>query len=500
MSESREPVSDRAVFAWVIDGLNRRLAEPSGDPKQRRVYNALRAWIVSGELMPDMRLPSSRLLARETDMGRNTALGAIDQLVAEGFLVAREGAGVYVTAVGFAGLSDTPNAPTSDRLSQRGRAVLAVSPDDAVTHPAFTLGMPALDRFPEARWRRVVRRHQRPGAQQALHYRTHGGHPDLKAAIADYVRLARGVVCQADQILITHGTQQGLGLVATLLADGGDSAWIEDPGYLGARAAFQAADLRLIPVPVDDDGLDGSAVASAHPAPRLIYTTPSNQYPRGVTLALKRRLALLETARQHEAWIVEDDYDSELRYVSSPLACLQGLAGGAPVIYLGTFSKTLFPALQLGYIVVPRALISRFRRANARLFREEDPALQAALADFMNSGEFAAHIRKMRRCYRRRQAALREALAPATNAGLRLSSGAAGLHLVAYLDSIAQETRLVDEGAAVGVSLARLSTYFIGGRTEPGLVLGYAGADEAEIARPGGWLARAWRASQDDGS
>ena len=493
MNKSREPVSGFAVSPWIVDGLNRQLGQATDIPKHRRVYQCFREWILAGRLIAGTRLPSSRRLAQTTDMGRNTALAAIDQLIAEGFLVSREGSGVYVAELGVTGLSHNPDETfAAPDISYRGAAILDISVGSSLPSPAFALGMPALDLFPDQQWQRVVRRHSKPRPAAKLHYRVTGGHVGLKAAITDYVRLARGAACDSDQILITRGTQHALTLVATLLADAGDTAWIEEPGYLGARAAFYAADLSMTALPVDEHGADVQAVGEGATPPRLIYTTPSNQYPRGVTLTLARRLELIEVARRHQAWIIEDDYDSELRYVSSPLACLQGLAGGAPVIYIGTFSKTLFPSLQLGYIVLPKTLVGRFRQANARLFREDDPGRQAALADFMESGEYARHIHRMRRAYKRRQDVLRTALAPAIRAGLTLSSGAAGLHLVVYLESQAAEDQLVTASATADVSLARLSDYFVDGHREPGLVLGYAGANEREITRAGTWLSDTW--------
>ncbi|WP_129139187.1 PLP-dependent aminotransferase family protein [Modicisalibacter coralii] len=471
-----------------------QLSDKTAGTLARRLYDALRERIQAGELGPGTRLPSSRRLARELGLGRNTVLDALERLVAEGFAEARQGAGLFVAALDLTPVTSPPGEARVELppLSRRGRELLERCGDMRGSHRAFAPGIPALDRFPHALWARLLRRHQRHVPTAWLGYQTQGGLPALKAALADYLQLSRSVRCRPEQILITQGAQQGFELIARLLTDPNDPVWIEEPGYGGAQACFAAAGLERIPVPVDDQGIDPAA-APASPSPRLIYTTPSHQYPAGATLTLARRLALLAAAERHGAWLVEDDYDSEFRYTTPPVASLQGLATQAPVIYVGTFSKVLYPGLRLGYLVLPEALVDDFRRANARLHREGGYAVQAALADFIAEGHFARHVARMRHCYRQRQVCLREALAPALAEGLELTRGQAGMHLVAWLDDHAQERDLVARGEAAGVTLAPLSRFYLGEASRPGLVLGYAGADEAEIARAGAWLCQAWR-------
>ncbi|OHV08977.1 PLP-dependent aminotransferase family protein [Kushneria phosphatilytica] len=458
------------------------------------LYTTLRGWIQTGTLTPGAALPSSRRLAGELSIGRNTVLTALERLVAEGFVISRPGAGLFVARLALPAFeSPGPMDTAEGALSARGSALLAHCAVLNTSHHAFAPGVPALDLFPREQWQRLLRRHQQRAPEQWLAYRMEGGVQALKEALCDYLRLSRSVRCTPQQILITQGAQQGFELIARLLADPGDSAWIEEPGYGGAQAAFRAAGLALVPVPVDDEGMDPARVPSDAKPPALIYVTPSHQYPRGVTLSLARRLALLESAERHDAWLIEDDYDSEFRYATPPLASLQGLSERTRVIYVGTFSKVLYPGLRLGYLVLPPSLIEPFRRANARLNREGQYVTQAALADFIERGYFARHIARMRRVYQHRQTVLRQVLAPATAEGLSLSAGHAGMHLLASLESASLERTLVEAGNEAGTVLSPLSKYFVGNKPEPGLVLGYAGSNEERITRAGGWLVRAWQ-------
>ncbi|MCE8022948.1 PLP-dependent aminotransferase family protein [Billgrantia aerodenitrificans] len=512
-------IADRALSAvpaspgqadWLADALGLALAGGSPQPLATRLYQQLREWIQTGRLACGQRLPSSRQLARELGLGRNTVLAAFDQLLAEGFLVTRHGSGTFVADLPFphatqqparqssrqavtAGLATSQTFPTradAPPLSTRGTSLLAFC-HASQERPILAPGLPALDRFPHGPWQRLVRRHQQRMPRDWLAYQAQGGVPALREALADYLQLSRSVRCRPEQILIVQGAQQGFELIARLLSDPGDKVWIEEPGYPGAQACFAAAGLDLQAVAVDDEGMSVAAAACAE-SPRLIYVTPSHQYPSGVTMSLSRRLALLEAAERHGAWVVEDDYDSEFRYEQRPIAALQGLVDDGRVIYVGTFSKVMYPGLRLGYVVLPEPLIEPFRRANARLHREGQYPVQAALAEFIVNGQFSRHIRRMRDCYRRRQALLRKALAPAVARGLRLSDGQAGMHLVAWLDEAEHERQLLRQGMEQGIALSPLSSYYLDAPARPGLVLGYAGTVEAEIERVGRWLAREW--------
>ncbi|WP_428994513.1 PLP-dependent aminotransferase family protein [Halomonas elongata] len=491
-----EPVADpNAHRLWIQEALNLQLAEPDARTLGQRLYDTLRDGIQQGQLTSGSALPSSRQLASELGIGRNTVLGAVDRLIAEGFLVSRPGAGVFVADWQWGPRERLDvQAMSPVTLSRRGERLLDFTTPPSARHTAFAPGVPALDRFPRERWQRLLRRHQQRAPVDWFDYRNEGGVSALREALCDYLRLSRSVRCQPEQILITQGAQQGFELIARLLADVGDEVWLEEPGYGGAQACFASAGLALRPVAVDDEGLNVASLPAGTPSPRLIYVTPSHQYPSGTTLSLSRRTALLALARRHGAWIIEDDYDSEFRYTSAPIASLQGLMDNAPVIYVGTFSKVLYPGLRLGYLVLPPSLVAAFQRVNARLHREGQYVTQSALADFIDEGHFSRHVARMRKCYRHRQAALRRALAPAVARGLELSSGHAGMHLVAYLASHELEREILRRGKEANLRLSPLSGYYLRAPGQPGLVLGYAGATEAEIAHGGRWLSDTWLA------
>ena len=477
---------------WIIDALATQLQRDSREGLARQLMRLLRERIRSGQLAGDTRLPASRDLARSLGLGRNTVLEAYEQLQAEGYLHSRHGAGTFVSSL----FASTPPPATPRReqplgLSPRGQALFDSVGLPTGLYGAFAPGVPEIPLFPHACWQGLLARHQRQASPAMLGYTADGGLPQLREALAEYVQLSRGVHCRPEQILITQGTQQGMELAARLLADAGDVAWLEDPGYVGAHAALRGAGLQLVPVPVDDEGLNPAAVTDPRP-PRLIYTTPSHQYPLGVVMSLPRRLALLAHAARSGAWILEDDYDSEFRYSSQPLPALQGLAQDERVIYMGTLSKVMYPGLRLGYLVVPDSLIDPFRAANARLYRESSAPVQAALAEFFSGGHFARHVRRMRELYRERQQVLRNALADSPAAGLQLSPGSAGLHLVAYLPAGHDEHALSVAAAREQVWLRPLARHYLGAPQQQGLVLGYAGVDDKAIRHGAAVLARCY--------
>jgi len=474
---------------WIIDALATQLQRDSREGLARQLMRLLREHIRSGQLAGDTRLPASRDLARSLGLGRNTVLEAYEQLQAEGYLHSRHGAGTFVS-----GLFAKPPAPVTRRdqplgLSGRGQTLFDSVGLPTGLYGAFAPGVPEILLFPHTCWQGLLARHQRQASSAMLCYTADGGLPQLREALAEYLQLSRGVHCRPEQILITQGTQQAMELAARLLADPGDVAWLEDPGYVGAHAALRGAGLQLVPVPVDDEGLNPAAVTDPRP-PRLIYTTPSHQYPLGVVMSLPRRLALLAHAARSGAWILEDDYDSEFRYSSQPLPALQGLAQDERVIYMGTLSKVMYPGLRLGYLVVPDSLIDPFRAANARLYRESSYPVQAALAEFFSGGHFARHVRRMRELYRERQQLLREVLADSPAAGLQLSPGSAGLHLVAYLPAGHDEHALSAAAAREQVWLRPLARHYLGAPQQQGLVLGYAGVNDKAIRHGAAVLAR----------
>jgi GntR family transcriptional regulator/MocR family aminotransferase len=326
----------------------------------------------------------------------------------------------------------------------------------------------------------VQRQARRPG-RGTLGYAHATGLPALRAAISRYLGAARGVVCEPEQVFVVAGTQAGLDLVCRLLLDPGDPVWIEEPGYLGARGALAGAGARLVPVPVDDEGIQVPAGIRAAPRARLVYTTPSHQHPLGMTMSLARRLALLEWAAGVGAWIVEDDYDSEYRYGGRPVPAMQGLDGGGRVVYLGSFSKTMLPALRAGWVVVPPALIEPMTVALRHTGHSAPTLVQAALADFVSAGHFATHVRHMRGLYAKRQAALVAAAAKHLNGRMVIEPSNAGMQLVARLAARRDDRGLAARLAAAGVVTSPLSSYYLGRPRLRGLVLGYAGVTEREI-------------------
>ncbi len=345
-------------------------------PLHRQVYHGIQEAILGLRISSGVRLPSSRGLAADLGISRNTVVSAFDQLLAEGYVEARTGAGTYVAfTLPDELLRGRPSRiePASYRisrvtaLSQRGallaRTPMSYTPEESKPR-AFQVGVPAVDAFPLRTWGRIASRRWRQLPRKLLDYGDPAGYRPLRAAIADYLRASRAVRCRTEQVIIVAGSQQALELCATVLLDPGDAAWIEDPGYPGARGALLGGGARLIPVPVDEEGIDVAAGAVSCPEARLAYVSPSHQYPLGVVMSLPRRLALLKWAENAGAWVVEDDYDSEFRYRGRPLSALQGLDSHGRVIYVGTFSKVLFPSLRLGYLVVPPDLVEAFLAAS----------------------------------------------------------------------------------------------------------------------------------------
>ena len=467
---------------WIVDGLLGHLDRHKlAQPLHRQLYAWLREAIRSGRLAGGTAVPPSRRLAETLQLGRNTVLAAYEQLLAEGYLVTRQGAGTFVADLFTKTVpSDAAQPASRVGLSSRGQALASRANLPQGLTGAFAPGVPEIQRFPHTVWQTLLHRHRRTALEAWHAYTAEGGLPALREALCEYLFLSRGVRTTPERVLIVQGAQQGLDLAARLLADAGDPVWMEDPGYAGAHAAFAGAGLNLVPVAVDEQGLNPAA-APAGPTPRLIYLTPSHQYPTGVVMPLARRLALLDYARTHGCWLIEDDYDSEFRYASAPLSSLQGLAEDGPVIYVGTFSKVMFPALRLGYMVLPEGLVAAFRSCNMRFYRESDYAVQAALAAFITQGHLARHVRRMRELYPIRQGLLREVLQRRLGDALVLSSGEAGLHLLAHLPQGVDERALSAAGAAQRLWLRPLGRHRLGEASGAGLVLGYAGVEERAL-------------------
>ena len=477
---------------WVGTAPLLGLDAASAGPRYRQVYDALREAILGGRLRPGARLPSTRALAVQLGIARNTVLTAFDQLTAEGYLERRVGAGTTVArtlpdVLLHAHVDSPHSAPSADvrrAVSRRG-ALMVKSPLErttALSSPRpFRIGLPAYDVFPLEIWARLLARRWRRVPRQLLGYGDPAGYSPLRAAIATYLGEARAVRCEPDQVIVVSGSQHGIDLAARVLLDAGDAVWMEDPGYNGALGALAAAELRVVPVPLDDEGLDVRAGAARAAGAKLVYVTPSHHFPLGVTMSLARRLALLKWAQGAGAWILEDDYDSEYRYAGRPLAALQGLDSAGRVIYLGTFSKVLFPTLRIGYLVVPSDLVDAFVAARALTDRHSPSVTQAALADFIDEGHFGRHIRRTRELYAERQAALVEAAARDLDGLLRVSPCESGMHLVGWLVGGDSDRTASRAAARAGIEAVPLSAFRVRAQSPGALLLGYTGFPVAEI-------------------
>ncbi len=464
----------------------------SSAPLYRQLYEALRNAILEGQLVARTRLPSTRILADELEVSRNTVLNAFEQLLAEGYLEGKVGAGTYVSSAPPDDLlqvkgktpQSQPRGGKGRTLSRRGLTIATTRvtrANSASQYTPFHPGLPALDSFPFDIWSRLEARHWAHPTRELFNYGESQGYKPLREALATYLNAARAVRCEADQVIMVAGSQQALDLAARVLLDPGDVVWFENPGYNGARGALAAAGAEIVPVPVDGEGLDIAAGISRHPAARMVYVSPSHQYPLGVTMSLARRFALLEWANRCGAWVLEDDYDSEYRYASRPLAALQGLDSENRVIYFGTFSKVLFPSLRLGYLVVPSDMVETFVTARALTDRHSPLIEQALLADFITEGHFARHIRRMRALYAERQAALVESAAQELDGLLDVQPAEAGMHLVGWLPQGSDELRITQHLAANGIETPPLSQYCVEPYPRPALLLGYAAWTVEEI-------------------
>lgn len=459
-------------------------------PLYRQIYAGIRQGILKGRLAPGLRLPSSRDLADLLGVSRNTVLNAFDLLLAEGYLEAQVGAGTFVTERvpeeylnAYRRRAPQPAAERQRTLSRRGRSFArhyrAGSPAD--TYRVFPHTFPDVDAFPFDVWSRLTAKCLRETPPPRFGYGSgQGSYRPLQEAIAGYLRAARAGHCEPEQIVIVAGSQQGLFLAGQVLLDRGDPAWIEDPGYMGARAALLCADADLLPVPVDQEGFDLKAAQRAGPA-RVAYVTPSHQFPLGHTMSLARRTRLLHWATSSDGWIIEDDYDSEFRYSGAPPASLQGLDVNQRVIYAGTFSKILFPRLRLGYLLVPQDLVQAFVVARGAMSLAPPFLAQAVLAEFIERGHFTRHIRRMRTRYAQRRDAFVEAIEEELGGVLELGPSDAGLHVTAWLPEGLDEMAVWRRAAENKVTVLPLSRLCLRPPKRPGLVLGYAAAPIEEI-------------------
>jgi GntR family transcriptional regulator/MocR family aminotransferase len=454
---------------------------------QSQIYDGIRRAILDGVLAPGGRVPSSRALAADLGVSRTTSLLAYEQLTAEGYLESRRGSGTYVArelpddlpriAVTRGGGRQHPP------ISRRGAALVSV-PLMGVRIPGpprpFRIGVPALDHFPMRLWISRVTRRLRSATLAQLDYTDTAGVLPLREAIADHVSAARGTRCTADQIVVVSGAQRGVDLMCHLLLDPGDEAWLEEPGYAGARCALIASGARVLPVPVDADGVRVDTAARARRHARMIYVTPSHQFPLGVQMSLARRLALLRWASASRMWIVEDDYDSEFHFGTRPIPCLHGLDTDGRVIYVGTFSKHLMPALRLGFLVLPTDLGDRVVNVRRKMELHPQTIDQLALADLMREGHYDRHLRRMRAVYAERLQVFEAAAKRYCGGALTVRPVHTGLHAVADVEP--DMDRVFEEAAARGVEVMPLSAYYADRRRAPNaLVLSFASAPPAAL-------------------
>lgn len=474
-------------------------ATPQGIDVWRWLYQSIRSAIIERRLPPGSRLPSTRELAQQYDVARGTVTAAYAQLLAEGYVSAHVGSGTFVATGlmlhrgprdGLARL--TPRRTV--RLSQRAARTAASGFEHKApsgSGRAFRSYEPALDLFPTELWARTVSRVLRRAPRGLYGHGDAIGYVPLRRAIAEHVGASRGVRCSADQVFVTAGAQHALSLIGRLLLDPGDTAWVEDPGYTAAHHAWRASEAELVHVPVDAEGLRVSVGRATAPRARLAYVTPANQFPLGTTMSAARRLELLDWAATSSAWIVEDDYDGEYRYAGRPAATLQGVDRLGSVIYVGTFTKMLFNAIRLGFIVLPDRLVDPFARSRSLEDRHPPTLDQAALADFIVAGHFGRHVRRMRQVYADRMGLLKDASDRWLRGVLDVMRADAGMRTIGWLNGGRSDRRAADAARARGLEVVPLSAFATRATVRPGLMLGFAGIPPQEIRRGVEVLARA---------
>ncbi len=451
------------------------LDRSSKEPLWSQLYRALRRLIMQRVLDPGFQMPSTRQLAHDLRLGRNTVISAYDQLLSEGYLETRQGARTIVADLPVAqspGTGQQVGLPMTSNLSHSGRLMVEkhinrYRSGDAGLRPST----PELSTFPFDVWRRFLQRRFRDANSELFWYNNIAGYPPLRAAIAGYLRAYRGVNCTAEQIFVTNGAQAGLDLLARFLLNAGDHVWMEEPGYRGAQGAFIAAGARLAPLRVGPAGWD---LAAGPPTQvKLIYTTPSCHQPIGVAMPLEQRLHLLEIARNQNAWIIEDDFDSEFRIAGGSAPAMQGIDGSGRTIYVGTFSKTLFPAVRIGFIVLPHAISAEFEQANFVSGHFPSLPMQAVLSDFIEEGHFARHLRRVRRLYSTRRAAFMTHLQTHLSDLLDPFPAEAGMQISCRLRFPGSDVEIARRPDAAELNLSPLSAHYYHGNAQNGFYLGY---------------------------
>jgi GntR family transcriptional regulator/MocR family aminotransferase len=459
-------------------------------PKYVQLYEYIRQGVLDGILLPNTKLPSSRALAEMIGLSRITVLQAYEHLIVEEYLETRRGDGTYINehlkhrvvkdfAQEEGGISDR------DFFSKRASILSDLPPMwSRVGHNLrpFRPGVPALWDFPYTNWLRILSQQAKNLVPDAYGYGDPAGYFPLRETIAAYLHISRGVKCKPEQIIMLSGTQQAFSLIAYILLDRGDQAWVEDPGYNGIKEALKISGIMPEPIPVDKEGISVSTGKSVAPTAKLAYVTPSNQYPTGIVMSLKRRLEILEWAKETGSWIIEDDYDSEYRYEGRPITALHGIDDSGRVLYIGTFSKVLFPALRLGYLVIPQDMIDLFTRAKSIMDRGESIIEQAALTVFMQNGHYERHIREMRNLYRERQQHVCYWSERLLSGVINIKPADTGLHLVGKLTE-GDDRAIAQLMNKNGVFTPSISDYTLEYHHDPALIFGYAPYREAQIKK-----------------
>ncbi|MFK7822207.1 MAG: PLP-dependent aminotransferase family protein [Planctomycetaceae bacterium] len=468
-------------------------------PLFRQLYDSIREAILDGRLVANTRLPSSRDLVTQFGVSRTTVVTAIEQLIAEGYLQASVGSGTFVSSeipndhpfrqsTRTESLAPQPVPPLTTILSPYGlRAANAgrMGLDDRADLKAFLPGVPALDEFPVEVWSKLVRRTWKELKPRDLSYGDAVGYLPLRKSLANYIGANRGVRCTPNQILIVHGTQQAIDLVARMCVRPGDKVLFENPGYVSARSCFLSHGAVISPMRVDREGLHLAEALESSPTARLAYVTPSHQYPVGITLPVERRLELLNWARQNNGLIIEDDYDSEYRYAEKPIPAMQGLQSGDHSFYIGSLSKVGFPALGLGYLVVPESLANPFERALAAMTRPPSLVDQYVLHEFIREGHFARHLRRMRKTHQARREAFVSEMQKQLPDVFTIIGSDAGLHCAALLEAGRNAEEVVEILSGAGIITRSLSAYYLPGTPKfqqlSGLIFGFACCTPGQI-------------------
>ncbi|HYY96985.1 MAG TPA: PLP-dependent aminotransferase family protein [Pyrinomonadaceae bacterium] len=471
----------------TVSALELTLSDrPSHQTLSDWLYSELRGSILEGRLRPGARLPSSRDFARQHSLSRGTVVVVFERLLAEGYLSSRVGSGTWVSRRGAAGAharaeSQTPPAYVRRVISAYARPKAYEGWVAAEGRRPFQMRDPALDEFPAKLWGQLVARRSRTFKSWLRTEDDGRGYRPLREAAAHYLGSSRGVRCSADQVMIVSGVQQALDLLARLLLKRDDPVWVEDPAYVGATMAFTNAEAKLIPVPVDEQGLSVSAGVRACGHPRGMYLTPAHQFPLGMTMSLERRMEILKFAARVGAFVIEDDYDSEYRFEGRPVPALQSLDRGSSVIVVGSFSKLLFPSLRLGYVVLSPSLVDYFLAFRLQTDFRSVSLDQAVLCDFIEGGHLGRHLRRMRELYAGRLAALLEGAHRHLTGLLEISNIQAGLYTVGFLKNGMTSREAETAAAAHGAEAVALDRYTLRRRDPKGVLLGFAAFDEATI-------------------